>query len=235
MYRAARPCADSASAPAPPPPAALAFLHNVLSFAVPLLDASSGGDDDDDDDEEEVSGALSHEVAAARRGLCIDFLHAYFRSERAREPSDMELATCFGTLLGLPYSEGVRIFHPEWKLDPSKELDAGKRWFILPSELHMLLEFQDDSNSEGGKRRPQEWVPTHPFLGPVYRRYSCRTCGLLPGAVRDKPFQACSLCLDPAVGRFCCKEPCFAAFWKGGHKKECAGRDKWKKKMGEGK
>jgi hypothetical protein len=41
-----------------------------------------------------------------------------------------------------------------------------------------------------------------------------------------KSFQACSLCKDPAAGRFCCKDPCFAAFWKGGHKNECKGRDK---------
>jgi hypothetical protein len=42
--------------------------------------------------------------------------------------------------------------------------------------------------------------------------------------------QVCSLCNDPAAGRFCSRDPYFAAFWRGGHKNTRAGRDKRKKK-----
>jgi hypothetical protein len=48
--------------------------------------------------------------------------------------------------------------------------------------------------------------------------------------VKGRRFQVCSLCNDPSVGLFCCKEPCFATFWRGGHKRVCTGRDKLKKK-----
>jgi hypothetical protein len=75
-----------------------------------------------------------------------------------------------------------------------------------------------------------------PFAAEVYASLRCGTCGRVPSITalqqNRRPFQLCSLCHDPAVGRFCCKEPCFAAFWRGGHKLVCAGRDKRGKKDG---
>jgi hypothetical protein len=77
-------------------------------------------------------------------------------------------------------------------------------------------------------------VKKDPVLFDLYTSRSCFTCGRLP----SKPylvFNFCSLCRDPAAGRFCCKDPCFKKAWKKGHKEVCAGRDKGKdKKKGPG-
>jgi hypothetical protein len=223
VYLAARPPrTDASSAPPLPLPGARAFLHNALVFALVLLDASlsSGG--------EEAAGGpqpLSPEAAGARRRICIDFL--IDNAKRDAGPSLYDLATSFGTVLGSSLLVGMRLFHPD--CTPAPGMEAA---WSQPAEAHLLYRY---CAVLGDKGRPQEWITSCPFLGPLSRRRLCRTCGLVPGAVTDKPFQACSLCLDPSVGRFCCKEPCFAAFWRGGHKRECAGRDKMKKKMGEGK
>jgi hypothetical protein len=93
------------------------------------------------------------------------------------------------------------------------------------AELTFLSFFTDGAGDQ--RRFADEWVPLNPFLGALFRRYCCRTCRVL--SAPDVKLQVCSLCKDPAAGLFCCKEPCFAAFWRGGHKNECAGRDKMKK------
>jgi hypothetical protein len=92
----------------------------------------------------------------------------------------------------------------------------------LSCEAHMLHDF---SSSQTGVRRPFPDQVADPVLGPLYRARRCATCGRLPDAV-DAEFAMCSLCKDPAAGRFCCKEPCFREAWKKGHRNTCAGRDK---------
>jgi hypothetical protein len=171
---------------------------------------------------------LPPESAAARRRCCLRTLRMVTRYDVDASEALFLTGACFGAIMRAggesgTVREGARVFSPA-------DLQNGD----YSAALDML--FNNFSvRVEGDKRRPEEWVPSCPYLGPLWRRKSCATCGLLPGAVTAKPFQACSLCLDPAVGRFCCKEPCFAAFWRGGHKKECAGRDKLKKNKGEGK
>jgi hypothetical protein len=125
------------------------------------------------------------------------------------------VASVIGTALGLTMREAL----------DHVGVDPGDDWLGVdrPAALCILQRYAVDG------RRVVEWVPSDPFLGPLYRGRCCSTCGLLPGA-GNKLFQVCSLCKDPKAGQFCCKDPCFAAFWKAGHKKECAGRDKLKKK-----
>jgi hypothetical protein len=68
-----------------------------------------------------------------------------------------------------------------------------------------------------------------PFASEIFAPLRCGTCQRIPSAAalaQGRRFQVCSLCEDPAVGRFCCRTPCFGAFWLGGHKGTCAGRHK---------
>jgi hypothetical protein len=59
----------------------------------------------------------------------------------------------------------------------------------------------------------------------LYERVKCATCGRIPGDI-SAAFSYCSLCRDPAAGRFCCKDPCFRDFWTKGHRDTCAGWDR---------
>jgi hypothetical protein len=209
------------------PPAAVAFIRNAFTPALVCLEAATGGAAGAQP--EAAGDSLTPEVASARRALCLTALDDTTRSPLVEQiwfsSFQHTIGILAGSVLGVSFKEGLQFL-----TSPYLELHNDPR-YGFPAELHMLYLFLD---KEGDKRRAVESLYSDPYFGPIFRRRACRSCGLLPGDVTDKPFQACSLCLDPSVGRFCCKEPCFAEFWKGGHKKECAGRDKMKKKGKKG-
>jgi uncharacterized membrane protein YgcG len=187
------------------------FVDCLCNVLPPLIVFSEGSGLDE---------RLSPEAAAARRALCIECLITYFSKFHHISGT---AALCFlisliGTALGKTMREtGEFLFR-----DPLDLKEA-------PAVFSILHGY---TNTAGGEKcRPMDWVPSDPFLGPIYRSRCCTNpnCGLLPGDPYLQ-FQVCSLCKDPAVGHFCCKEPCFAAFWRAGHKDTCAGRDKHKKK-----
>jgi hypothetical protein len=100
----------------------------------------------------------------------------------------------------------------------------------LPAaEMHLshLTQGGDSDSLEPREVLPVVRSGALPYAAEVYASLRCGTCGRVPGE-GQKAFSFCSLCRDPAAGRFCCKEPCFAAFWWGGHKLVCKGRDKAK-------
>jgi hypothetical protein len=168
-----------------------------------------------------LESTLSAEAAATRRFTCASFWTAFiFLRNTTGAAVFLMIANVFGTMLGLTMAEGARTFTGGYMDLPDQSANR------LPAAAYLLrAHFSEDASD--GKRKPLYEVALDPFYGPIYRKYCCVTCGLLPGRAA---FQVCSLCKDPAVGHFCCKEPCFAAFWRGGHKNTCAGRDKMKKK-----
>jgi hypothetical protein len=202
-------------------PQVVYFMRHVFVSALVCLEGRPG-----------AAGALPREVADARRRLTFTKLDARLHLALPQGSSTVDiledLAMVFGTALNLSYGDALHLFAPSLK---PKADDGTKIVVEFPAEYLCVFEM---TVPEGDKRRLRnEALLSDPFLGPLCRKFACGTCGLLPGKVHEQ-FLFCSLCRDPAAGRFCCKEPCFAAFWKGGHKKECAGRDKLKKR-GEGK
>jgi hypothetical protein len=124
--------------------------------------------------------------------------------------------------LGMTHGEAWSATHRGQKLEgPVADVPAA-------TELLQIYWEAGETDSKG-LRRVADWIPSDPFLGPIYRSRCCKNpaCGILPAKAHEQ-FLFCSLCKDPAAGRFCCKDPCFAAFWKGGHNRECAGRHKLK-------
>jgi hypothetical protein len=153
-----------------------------------------------------------------------------------------ELSLLLGAALGLTVGEAKQMIDGRELPAPApaaaaaaaeeeaKGVGAYASRFDLPSDVALLYEnyLQLDYTGEHAKIMV-DLVSEDEFLAPLYYSRACKSCGLVP---RDPAgaFLFCSLCRDPAAGRFCCKDPCFAAFWKGGHKHECAGRDKLKKR-----
>jgi uncharacterized membrane protein YgcG len=167
---------------------------------------------------------LSPAAAASRRYLCTSLITECLRRENLLG-TEMFIHLCyaFGTMLGLSVGAAADLLMGAE--EPSSERAKAPA-------ASALLHYHTSTNPDG-KRKVEDWVPLDPFLGPLYRRDCCVSCGLLPGH-SSKQFQVCSLCKDPAAGQFCCKDPCFAAFWRGGHRDTCAGRDKLKKKKRKG-
>jgi hypothetical protein len=189
------------------------ILVNLYTPMVVLLDAAAG------------SGSagretLSPEAATRRLYLCcralmdsIDVNDMYPRAFA------QHYLNAFGTLRGQTYGESAEQLNMAWAALPAL--------LRLPASYTLLLMLHPNVSADSHAFKVEDWVPSDPFLGPVYCKYSCTVCGLLP-AKATQQFQVCSLCKDPAAGQFCCKEPCFAAFWRAGHKNTCAGRDKLK-------
>jgi hypothetical protein len=220
---------------APPGPAAVTFLHNVLSPALVCLDKGGEG--------EGAAAALSPTVVAARRRACLTYMaRCPFVVDGMDDLSGdhyavvmskvMNISIAVGAMLDLSLRDAMRLMDA---VDENSDAAAGgfsKDPYTPPAAVHMMQMSCEGVGTD--QLKPFAWVPTDPFLGPIWRKRCCLTCGLIP----EDPamfYKACSLCLDPSVGRFCCKDPCFAAFWKGGHKNECAGRDKQMKKKKESK
>jgi hypothetical protein len=206
-----------------PAPALSTLLSNVLPPIVICIDTYLAGDSD----------SLAPSAAAARRGLCAGLFSGSIQGASTGplcSAPDLikNMGMVFGTAAGRSLREGVRLsamVGEDGGTDPN--YDAAASFHVL--DLFCTGTEAASGGDNSGKRRVGvDMVLTDPFLAPLARRWCCRTCGLLGSAT--KSFQACSLCLDPSVGRFCSKEPCFAAFWRGGHKRDCAGRDKMKKK-----
>jgi hypothetical protein len=174
---------------------------------------------------ENQAAGLTPQAAAARRHQCLSTISHKLETMRNARALDMlyNLGIAVGCVLGGTAAAGMKALSPGLVVSPN----APK--LHEAADVTMLYTVADPV---GDKRRPFEGIPENAFLGPTCRQRACRTCGLLPGEM-SVLFPFCSLCRDPAVGRFCSREPCFAAFWKGGHKRECTGRDK--KKKGEGK
>jgi hypothetical protein len=190
-------------------------------------------------------GATSEErsAAAARRAACCGALRVWASTQLRIEPvrpSTMRfkhvLSIIAGTVAGWTMGEAmdkVTSVGFTTRLLPARESQSAglRRGLRAPCNVVFLNDLASNPHPENANKRVVEpWVPSNPFLGPKYWSRCCMSCGHLPEDVFDKPFQLCSLCKDPAVGRFCCKEPCFAAFWRGGHMNTCAGRDKMKKR-----
>jgi hypothetical protein len=201
-----------------------AFLQNTVIPALVCLEppAGRGGGAD-------TTAALSSEALAARRRLCTSVL-LKSTSRFAQKPlsyiafvKDMDAA--FGAAMGKTLAE---IFGEVLDPSPLNVVPETDVPFEVTLFYTCLAQGSGTVDTEkGGCIRAAEWILSDPYLGPVFRRRACKAsgCGLLPSSA-DKLFQACSLCKDASAGRFCSKEPCFAAFWKGGHKKECAGKKK---------
>jgi hypothetical protein len=75
---------------------------------------------------------------------------------------------------------------------------------------------------------PPGFLDTLPFAAEVYNSLRCVTCGKVPSAtaaILNQRFSFCARCGDRRY-RFCSRHPCFAAFWKNGHKNECKAKNK---------
>jgi hypothetical protein len=194
-------------------------------------DSSGGGDDRSVD---RWNKGLSSEAAAARRKLCLLHLDFFQPNPMRLETFFTLMAICFGLILRLNYPQAVQLVQgpgfPDLETREVTDPDTAMTAFALHT---MSMKALGPSLSPD-KRKPLAWVPSDPFLGPLLRRRACSNCGLLPPDFMQC-FQICSLCKDPAAGQFCCREPCFAAFWRGGHKNTCAGRGKGKKGKEAGK
>jgi hypothetical protein len=199
-------------------PAAATLLDNVLVPALICLEGSRAGSDT-------APGELPLGVAAARRKWCFRALAVSSK----RLPADtavFEYSIPFACISGKTYEAGLDMFGLN-VVAKRQAQGAPQR----SSDLALLYVFYAtippaEGEGQGKCRLRDDSFASDPFLGPIYRSRRCATCGVLPGRFTDPPFAFCSLCNDPAAGRFCSREPCFAAFWRGGHKKECKGKDK---------
>jgi hypothetical protein len=199
-------------------PGAAVYLRNVLAPALVCLEGSCGAE-----------CALSPAAAAARREVYLTGLPLCVSSGESIPRLILpEVGLFVGSILGGKMREGLAVLNPSYA-----NAAAVEPLLDLPADLHLLYTFGTEVCEEDGKRRAKDWIPENPYVGPIYLKRSCRACGILPLHEDDKAFQVCSLCNDPAAGRFCSRDPCFVAFWKGGHKKECSGRDKIKELKGE--
>jgi hypothetical protein len=199
-----------------PPAAAGAFLRNTM---VPLLVCLEESGQDGVSPPPGPSSA----AAVARLRTCL-------ATVGAASGTDSALAAMYTTWLAISLTTGLPFRDLAVPcMDGIYTLDDSQPFFKVPPDVQLLYyHVQASANSPGKSELIDSSIATDPFLGPVYRRRACRTCQLLPRDVLAPLFQVCSLCQDPAVGRFCCKEPCYAAFWRGGHKKDCAGRHQLK-------
>jgi hypothetical protein len=163
--------------------------------------------------------------------ICLQVLLEFSKKDPLTPPSLHDLSLVGGALLGGNLWDGLSLFQPTPTENYARAygVDEGLDIMKVPADLAILHQFCTVS-TEGDKVHVHPWVLSDPYLGPVYRQRCCFSCGLIPKMYCDKAFAYCALCRDPAAGRFCCKEPCFAAAWAAGHKKECAGRDKLRKK-----
>jgi hypothetical protein len=157
--------------------------------------------------------SLSPLAAAACRRTCIDGITRV-------EGFKTSIPAAFAALLGETVRHGCAMLFQHVKRGPDPVLD-------LPGEVLLLYHNTDpeDADEEGTKSSVPDFVKEDAYLGPLFRHRACRTCGLLP-ADPTQLYAFCSLCRDPAAGRFCCREPCFAKAWAAGHKSTCAGRKK---------
>jgi hypothetical protein len=192
------------------PRARAAFAVNLMVPLVVLLEGSG----------------VDLEAFAARRRCCLHVLtDVMFRPPQDSDAFLLRMLAALGTAVGKTRRAAKEMIIGVTDPDTSQ----------LPAAAVLLIAFfsYNLTTNPEGKRAAESWVPADPFLGPVYRKYSCRVCGFLP-ARSTLQFQVCSLCGDPAEGRFCSKTPCYAEYWRGGHKNTCAGRHKHKKKGAEG-
>jgi hypothetical protein len=185
-------------------PAAASFLRAVL---VPTFVLREGAPP--------LGPPLSPEASTARRSVFL------FEVPNIRETSHVLqlIGSYIGSVRGRSMREGMASVVGE--MHEMMPLE-----FIVPADVQFMYTYVHD---EGSKCRAPAWILTDAYLGPVYNKYKCSTCGLLPGEVHAL-FSVCSLCKDSKAGRFCSKDPCFITAWKNGHKDTCAGRDKMKKK-----
>jgi hypothetical protein len=185
---------------APPPAAGPAPGPRTAAAGPPLLDL----------------GPLTHR---RRRNAALHSLSFCLTMPGRQPPAQVVLrvvSDCAGTAMGTRCLESNKLVG--MNLQGKFAAIAG-----VPSEVALLQLLM------AGNDEPPPEVEEEPLMMEVWRRRSCFTCGRLPDAL-EKEFNYCSLCRDPAAGRFCCKEPCFREAWKKGHKEVCAGRDKGKDK-----
>jgi hypothetical protein len=199
------------------PPPVITFLTNV---AAPALVCAEGAYPENaskswEGHAEPGSDPLTPSAVAARRRCCQALLMFLDGCTVRSEQAAQLLATAVGTAVGCSLREALDAC----SLQAGQ---GGEDCLDRPSAVRMLYWYVKAWGPD-----KMHLVTSDPFLGPLYRRRSCATCGTLRGE-SDPEYRLCSLCKDPAVGRFCCKDPCFASFWKGGHSKTCAGRDKLK-------
>jgi hypothetical protein len=201
-------------------PSAAAFFFNVLSPAFVCMEATP-----------DFTSSLSPEAASALRSLRNTSFCEWTIRDTTHSAIDLltSVSMLLGSQLGLRLGEAMTMFDAVFHRQEENGARADRVRMQLPADLSLMYMYIGGLSAGREKVPVPPWIPDDPFFGPVYeRRGPCRTCGLLPGHVIDPPYSFCSLCRDPSVGRFCSKEPCFAAFWRGGHKKECAGRHKVK-------
>jgi hypothetical protein len=190
------------------------LLYNVfIPWIIALEDANSSSGNG--------GGGLSPEAAANRRQMCILLLCSLVQQEVTNNTDIlMGITLCLGTMLEETIGEAADRLG--LVVGPTSAINQA------PAVIGLLLKHYTEPGTDG-KLKPDDWILRDPYMAPFYRARCCSVCGLLP-AKPETQFQVCSLCKDPAAGQFCCKEPCFAAFWRGGHKNTCVGRDKMKKK-----
>jgi hypothetical protein len=209
----------------------LAFLVNMYVPLIIFLEGSSSGTTSGGGGSSSSGGAkgdedLSEEALARRRRLCLAHIVGHALAEQgAREKMYLLLLiSSVGMAAGGTMGRGRELVTGD-------EDDAIAPQ--VPAALTMLHSVYSNP-APGGKRVVEDWVPSDPFLGPLFRSRCCSTCKMLPAGATTA-YMFCSACKDPKAGRFCCKDPCFVAFWKAGHKKTCAGLDKLKEAKKGGK
>jgi hypothetical protein len=161
-----------------------------------------------------------------RRLTGLRSLNDMFESRHTFEPEATYegLSVAMGTALGLSVKEGLEMIGVDSAL---LEMPGGEE--NTPAALQLM--YRGTKTPEGpAAARGYEvagQVQADRYFGALYANRKCATCGIIPKEFA-KTYAFCSACGDPKAGRFCCKDPCFVAFWKGGHKNECAGRHKLK-------
>jgi hypothetical protein len=212
---------------APLSPACVTFFTSVLPALLVCIEGREG---------KSRSGgeSLTPAAAATRRRFALEALLGVPRATANGIGFVKSLTSCFGTVLGCTLKDATSMLPFLSEQSVAHRLIAEDPLWERPCELSLLYTRAAERVRDSGRYLVLDYVSSDSFLGPLYRQLCCSQCGLLPDIWEGERFHACALCKDPAVGRFCCKEPCFAAFWRGGHKNECAGRDKGKKKGKEG-
>jgi hypothetical protein len=220
------------------PTACGAYVVNSLIPYLVLCSGSSGGGGGGGgggDRGARAGRTLSPEAAASRRQLCLRTVYQLVDLAPYIAPEfTHKTLIVMGTALGLTFQEADKLMVYRGDTAAAGPGEPPKRAAALrdlPASVLLLSLFAKDVD-EGRKHKVMDFVHSDPFLGPLYRERCCSVCGLLPGDFVAE-LKVCALCKDPAAGQFCCKDPCFATFWKNGHKNTCRGRDKAGKGKGK--
>jgi hypothetical protein len=156
---------------------------------------------------------------------CIAVLNSLSSTPLYVLPPQVEAGLCVGACGDLTVKEAWRQV-VGWPLPPPYACET------LPCAQQLLFEGEDHSEDDEIGVIVSKRYQKSPLTKDAYDALCCATCGRVPALQpleKGKTFLVCSLCGDRRY-HFCTKRPCFEAFWKGGHKNECPGREDFKER-----